>query len=71
MTKMYTHACKLPFCKSVVNEGVFIDGLNSLVNVAMLDESCGVTAALSADDFTVVGDGNELVGAGVEGHEVG
>lgn len=42
-----------------------------MVNVAMLDESCGVTAVLSADDFTVVGDGNELVGAGIEGHEVG
>ena len=70
MTKMQTHACKLPFCKSVVNEGVFIVGLKSLVNVVMLDESCGVTV-LSDDDFTVVGNGYELVGAGVEGHEVG
>ena len=70
MTKVQTHACRLPFCKSVVNGGVFIVCLNSSVNVVMLNESCGVTV-LSADDFTAVGDGYELVGAGVEGHEVG
>ena len=45
-------------------------GLNSLVNVVMLDESCGVTV-LSADDFTVVDDGYELVSVGVKKHEVG
>ena len=67
---MYAHVCTLPFGKSVVNVGVFVVGLNSSVNVVMLDESCGVTV-LSADDFTVVGDRYELVGAGVEGHEVG
>lgn len=62
--------CTSPFGKSVVNVGVFMVGLNSSVYVVMLDESCGVTV-LSADDFTVVGDGYELVGVGVEGHEVG
>ena len=71
---MHVYVCTLPFGRigkinSVVNVNLFIVG--SLVNIAPLDKP-GDTIVLSADDVTVDdGDIYELVGVGVEGHEVG